>query len=145
MIRLATLDDVPALVAMGQQFAETPEYAPILTLDPQVAAAMASMLIQSDDALVLVDEPEGQHVVGMIAFLLTPHLMSGELLALEVVWWVNPEKRSDGVKMLRIAEAWAKDRGAHAVQLIAPSARVERFYQVMGYRRVEVAYQKRIA
>ncbi len=145
MIRLATLDDIPALVAMGQQFADTPEYASILTLDPQVTAAMASMLVQSPDALVLVDAPEGGEPVGMLAFLLTPHLMSGELLALEVVWWVNPEARSEGVRMLRAAEAWAKERGAHAVQLIAPSARVERFYQVMGYRRVEVAYQKRIA
>lgn len=144
MIRLATLADVPALVAMGQEFAQTPEYAGILTLDPQTTAAMAGMLIVNEDALVLVESGEADEPIGMLALLLTPHLMSGELLALEVVWWVQPGRRQHGVQMLREAERWARERGATALQLIAPTVRVEQFYHAIGYQKVEVAYQKRL-
>jgi GNAT superfamily N-acetyltransferase len=60
----------------------------------------------------------------------------------EVFWWVEPEHRGEGVKLLREAEKRAKHAGAQTMQMIAPTDKVAGLYQRFGYEFVEAAYQK---
>ena len=89
----------------------------------------------------------GGRVVGMIGLAVLPHFMSGELVASELFWWVEPEARrgTGGVRLLRRAESWARSTQAVRMQMIAPTAHVAKFYQALGYVPMEVAYQGSLA
>jgi GNAT superfamily N-acetyltransferase len=139
-IRPATLDDVPAMVTMGRRFLST-VYAGRLADHPAQLAALATQLIGHADSLVLVAEaPDG--LIGMIAFTAYAHPMSGELTVAEVFWWVEPERRGAGVRLLKRAEQWARNRGAAVLQMIAPTANVGAFYERLGFAPIETIYQR---
>jgi len=141
VIRPATREDVPALVAMGQQFAQTEMYRDVLHENPEQMAVVATNLIENEGGTVMVLERDGV-LVGMIGLVCTPHFLSGDMYAGEVFWWVTPGQRGDGVRLLRSAEAWAIERGAKTLQMIAPTERVGQFYARMGFTRTDISYQK---
>lgn len=147
VIREATADDVPALVAMGQRFRNSTVYARRLRDNPEQMAETGLMLIHSDDGLLLVAD-RGGAPIGMIGVLVFPHHLSGERTAGELFFWVDPEYRGYGVRLLRQAERWARERGATTMQMIAPVVidepddDVGPFYARVGYHALEVAYEK---
>lgn len=144
-LRDATLDDVPRLVAMGQHFLHSTPYRSVITDNPAQMSAMATMLITSENGLLLVAD-EGGVIVGMIGVFLYAHHLSAERIAGEVFWWVEPSKRGSlGIRLLRGAERWAVAQGVDTMQMIAPNPEVAQIYHRLGYAQVEVAYQKRIA
>jgi len=140
VIRHATLDDVPAIVRMGQQFIQT-DYRHIVRENPEQMAALVTMLIEGEHGTVFVIDHEDD-VVGMIGILCTTHCISGDMFAGELFWWVNPDQRGNGVRLLRKAESWAIKRGAKTIQMIAPNEQVGHLYARMGYAPVEMSYQK---
>lgn len=90
---------------------------------------------------------DAHRVVGMLAIVIVPHPLSGEKVAEEIAWWVEPQARGGmvGPHMLRSAEEWATRNGANVVKMVAPAASaVGIFYERSGYRAVETAYIKRI-
>ncbi len=141
VIREATLEDVPTLVAMGRQFAQSATYRDVVRDNPEQMTVMAQTLITSDVGIMLVLERDGQ-LNGMIGMICMPHFLSGDVFAGEICWWVNPGHRGDGLHLMKAAEAWAQARGAKTIQMIAPNDRVGRLYERMGYRRTETTYQK---
>ncbi len=80
----------------------------------------------------------------MIGLVLYPHHLSGEWTAGEVFWWVEPEARGEGLQLMKQAEAWARGRGAAAIQMIAPSTQVGVIYRRYGYAPIETTYSKRL-
>jgi GNAT superfamily N-acetyltransferase len=141
-IREATLGDVPRLVEMGARFLAS-TYAGSLTDNPVQMAHLAKHLITLETGLVLVAERSGR-VVGMIGMLIFPHVLSGELCGGELFWWVDPEARGVGLRLLRRAETWAIDRGAVRLQMVAPTPDVGALYERLGYAFVETAYSRRV-
>lgn len=139
MIRLACESDVPRLVEMGLRFRRETGYCQHLAESAGNMAQTATRLIESGG--VLVSERAGQ-IVGMIGIFLFPHFLSGEMTAGEVFWWVEPEHRGEGIKLLREAEKQARERGAVKLQMIAPTAKVAALYERLGYEFVESAYQR---
>lgn len=141
MIREATIDDIPVLVAMGMRFAQSDAYKRFVRDNPVQFEEMARMLITSGLGVMLVLEKNGC-VEGMIGMLCTPHFLSGDMFAGEICWWINPEHRGDGVRLMKFAETWAREHGALSIQMVAPNERVGRLYERMGYQQTEVSYQK---
>ncbi len=141
MIRAATLADVPRLVAMGRAFLATPPYAGWFADDPDQLAATVTQLITGPLSTVLV---AGDPVTGMIGLLATPHFLSRQIVAGEVFWYTDPTARGAGVRLLKAAEAWARDRGATTLQMIAPTDRVASFYARCGYQPLETSYIRRL-
>ena len=141
VIRLATHADVPALVVMGQQFARTEMYRDSLYENPDQITVLMTSLIDHESGMILALESEGV-LVGMMGIICTPHFLSAEMCASEIFWWVTPGHRGDGVRLLRAAESWAKECVATKLQMIAPTERVGRFYDRMGFTRIETGYQK---
>lgn len=139
MIRLANTSDLPRLVAMGLRFRNGTTYKQHLGESPEQMAALAEKLIASNG--LLVTEREGK-VVGMLGFVLYDHFLSGEKTAGEVFWWVEPEYRGEGLKLLRDVEERAREAGAKRMQMIAPTEQVARVYEHMNYEFVESSYQK---
>ncbi len=140
MIRAATLEDVPRIVEMGQRFREL-IYRDLLADNPVQMRAISERLISGDDSVILVVE-KFDRVIGMIGMMLFDHFLSAERVAGEVAWWIEPEDRGDGLRLLLAAETWARDNGAQKIQMIAPNERVGKLYRRLGYMPIETAYQK---
>lgn len=143
MIRRATEQDVDAIVALGREMVATTGYHVFVGFDEARVAHVTRDLIANPDAALFVAERDGL-VTGMLAMLVYAHPFSGDRIAGEVVWFMDPAKRGDGVRLLKAAEAWAKTTDAVAVQMIAPTERVGDFYRAVGYAPVETAYQRRV-
>ena len=139
MIRAATSDDVPRLVEMGRRFRAETGYARHLAENPAKMAELATQL--ADAGSLLVSERNGA-IVGMLGWIVYPHFISGEMMGTEVFWWVEPECRGEGIKLLREAERVARTQGAAKMQMIAPTDRVATLYQRLGYEFVEAGYQR---
>jgi len=124
---------------MGQRFREETTYGEHVGENSTQMAKTASQLIGLDG--LLVAERQGK-IIGMLGFIVFPHFLSGETVAGEVFWWVEPDFRGEGVKLLREAEKLAKERGAKRMQMIAPNDHVGQFYQHVGYNFVESTFQR---
>jgi GNAT superfamily N-acetyltransferase len=144
VIRDATEDDIPRLVEMGARFLTETVYRGRVGVNPAAMARTVAMLIRLPTGVVFVTEEDGV-VVGMIGLLLFENPISGELTAGELFWYVVPEHRGHGVRLLKRAEQWARAEGAQQVHMIAPTPEVGQLYDRLGYGYLEAAYQKAIA
>ena len=143
-IRPAALADLPRILEMGTRFLHSTQYACEIGDNPAQMRILAERLLTQSDGMIVVADREG-HVVGMIGMLLFPHHISSELIAGEVFWWMEPEARGGGLRLLRAAETWARAQGVKRIQMIAPTLAVGHVYQRCGYQLVEMAYQRTLA
>lgn len=144
-IREAVAADLMMVVSMAARFIEESEYADKIASSAPDVEAFALRLMEGEDAALFVAERDGA-IIGMIGLWVFRHPFSGERVASELAWWVEPEHRqsSAGRRLLSAAEAWASGRGAVSLHMIAPNAHVEQFYQRVGYSKVEVTYERRL-
>ena len=133
-VRSATLADIPRLVEMGQRFRAESSYSKYLADNPDRMAELAKMLLVGDGLLCAERDDK---VIGMLGFIIHDHFISGEKVAGEVFWWMEPEHRGDGLKLLEETKRRAKAVGAKYLHMIAPSERVSRLYKILGYEWVE--------
>lgn len=145
ILRTATIDDVPRLQAMFAEFVASTQYARYVGNDPAYSTGLIERLIANPDGVILVAERDGL-VFGMLALLVFLHPMSGETVAQEVFWWLDPAHRGYGVYLLRRGERWARAQGAKRLALMAPAdkPRVMEIYEAVGYERVEVTFQRNL-
>ena len=141
VIREATHADIPRCVAMGRCFL-LEVYAGLLDENPEHMAQIGADLIEKETGLLLVADVGDGHLVGMIGMVIVPHPLSGALVAAELFWWMEPAARGAGVRLLKRAERWARDRGIARVQMTAPTAGVGHLYERLGYQAIETAYQR---
>lgn len=140
-IRYALMEDIDALVAMGEQFIASTVYAGQVRNDPGARRRTLEALLTSPDGHVLVGEVAGD-VVGCIVLVSFVHPWSGEKTMSELAWWVDPRHRGHGLRLLRAAEALAKEQGAW-MQMIAPTGDLCGVYEKLGYCKLETAYTRR--
>ncbi len=143
MIRRATADDTGRLIEMGQRFVRETTYNGIIAIDPERMARVIAGILANPDGVLLVSGAD--KLTGMIGMVVYDHPFSGERTAFEIVWWVEPEARGDGVRLLRAAEDWATERGAVVMQMVAPTDRVAHLYIRLGYAPVETSFQRRLS
>ena len=146
MIRLALHGDIPRAVAMGRRFIAETSYRGGMADNPDRLAETAARLIDGEDSALFVAD-ESDTIIGMIGVYTYTHPYSGERFATELFWWVDPEKRGTGVRLLRAAEAWARTQGVRSLQVVAPRSneRLGAIYERLGYTRLETCYQREIA
>lgn len=141
VIREASADDLDAIVAMGQRFLSESSYKGRISENPAQMRVIAERLIDSPEGALWVSE-SGNGLTGMIGVFIFRHPMSDDVCATELFWWVEPEHRGQGLRLLRAAERWAKAQGARVLQMIAPTPQVGRVYTALGYDHIEASYQR---
>lgn len=145
MIRRATLEDLPVLVAMGARFRSETAYAGLVDQDGAQLEALTRFLLEHGAVFVAQIRLE---VIGMLAATVVRHPVDGALTGSEIAWWIEPEFRggSAAVRLLEAAEAWAKNMGARRFQMVAPTAnaRVGELYRRRGYAEVETTWQREL-
>jgi RimJ/RimL family protein N-acetyltransferase len=53
----------------------------------------------------------GGKIVGMLGYSIYDHFIGGEKSAVEVFWWVEPEHRGDGLRLLDRLETIMRAQG----------------------------------
>lgn len=144
MIRVATDADVSRIVEMGERFLTQTVYRGRVTVNPTSMAALVETLLHGGSGVLFVSEQAGE-LVGMIGLLAFVHPIAGEPTVSELFWWVEPEHRGCGVRLLKRAEQWAREMGAVKLFMVAPTSDVGQLYERMGYEFLESAYQKAVA
>jgi GNAT superfamily N-acetyltransferase len=139
MIRPAVTSDIPRLVEMGQRFRAESSYNEYLSDNPEKMAELGTTLIAHNGILV---SQRNDKLVGMLGIVLHSHFISGERMAGEVFWWVEPEYRGEGIKLVSETEKRARMAGAKHIQMVAPNDQVGNVYRRMGYQFVESTFQK---
>jgi GNAT superfamily N-acetyltransferase len=94
--------------------------------------------------LVAVDDSDDT-VIGCFPIAAVPNLMTGEPIAEELTWFVDPSHRGlrAGPKLLTAAIDWAMARGLKMLKMGAPAgSELGRFYEKHGFQAVETAYFK---
>jgi GNAT superfamily N-acetyltransferase len=142
MVRAARLEDIPRIIEMGHRFNENSPYAKVLKVTDVALDLLFRKLIPQ--GWLLLAEHEGESV-GMIGFYVYPHFFTGEIVAGELFWWMEPEHRGHGKALLKAAEEEARRCGAKSMQMIAPDPRVGKLYERIGYTYVESTYQRNLA
>ena len=105
-------------------------------------------LLSGGRAVIFADRRAGA-IVGTIGGILHPDLYdTAREVADEFFWFVRPEHRGAGLALYREFEQWARDRGAHEIQMchlrdVMPE-KVERFYLRAGFHPIETRYAKEL-
>lgn len=141
MIRLATYEDLPVLRRMGRDFFNASGHDRFTVYNEDDMENTYRHLIDNDGILT-----DGEHA--MIGFLVFPSFYNAQyLLAQELFWWVDEEKRNTpvSIKLLKMAEKSAKDMGAKAMMMLSVEHfgdKVDNIYKRMGYQKSETAFMR---
>lgn len=140
MIREATINDTTAIVDKGLTMIASTPYAAMIKGDRDTMSATVTSLISNGVVLIATIDDA---IVGMLGLATYTHPVSGERMTAEIFWWVDPEYRGwTGIRLLKRAEEWAREAETACLQMVAPTADIERLYERLGYARTEVSYHK---
>jgi len=142
-IREAVESDMPRILAMGARSLAEGPYRDQINDNPEAAAKLALHTIQAQNGKLILYEKAG-NAIGLLAFFVFPHWLSGEPTATEAMWYVEPEERRSmaAICLFRAGERIAREMGAKRMQFTAPTAEVGRMYELLGYKQLEIGFQK---
>jgi hypothetical protein len=143
--RPARLEDIPTIVEFALAFHG--EAAPPFAFEPDQAARTARRCITHPDGYLAVLEARND-LGGCIAGWVSRHPFGKFEIAIEMLWWVDPDFR--GIAALRLHkgfEEWARAKGCRLASMsaIAGDDRLADFYARGGYRPFEVNFLKELA
>jgi L-amino acid N-acyltransferase YncA len=147
IVRKATAEDLPAILAMSRKFYATTSYAALTPMSDDTVIALALMMM--DTGVLLVAEVDGV-VVGMVALMVLPFLFNHAIkTAHEVAWWVDPVERASGagIALMRALERECRAAGCKAIQMIclpnSPDGAAA-VYRRLGYAHTESCWTKEL-
>jgi acetyltransferase (GNAT) family protein len=144
VIRNATPADIPRLVELGSRSLREGSYHGKYGDNPEVTTKLAERALQSPHARVIVADVDGV-VVGLFFFVVYPHMYTGQLVAGEMMWYVEPEHRAGatGLKLRWRAEELARELGATEMQITAPNDEIAAMFAKMhGYEKMETGFRR---
>ncbi len=140
MTRLATVEDIPALVEMGAKFHAMSPHAFLGEYDPAGITNLLTFFVTGNTTILLTN---GEGIIGGV--LAPVYFAPTKIMAEESFLWA----RKGGGELLAAFEAEAKGRGAAFVLMSTlENEKVRAMDRVMirsGYRAVERRYIKELA
>jgi len=143
-VRLAIIEDFPAVCRMARDFHQCTEYRSIEFDD-------ASCFLLFQDALDkgMVFVAENAQVTGFILGLPFPcPLNRMKTMVSELAWWVDPEYRntSAGIRLLQTLERAAKAYGSISLTMICLESlepeKIQGIYERIGYNQTERSFMR---
>lgn len=148
MIRPATLDDVPAIAALGERFHAEAGWSDIFAYSQEDCAASIGALLESELFICLVAD-EGE-IVGIVGGIICPVYFNRSHKSGEELFWYVSDNASQmtGLRLLDALEAEAKARGCESWQMKSLAKlngdRMAKLYERRGYRPSEHTFIKRL-
>jgi GNAT superfamily N-acetyltransferase len=145
MIRLLTIHDLPLASQLGPKFYAEGKLPGEFV--PEIFVGTWTALIERGLGFIL-GLFENSRLCGCIGAAVTKCLNDGKLTANEMFWFVTPEARGGGLRMVDEYEKEAVKRGAVRCSMallkgLHPDA-LGRFYERRGYKAFEIAYSKEL-
>jgi GNAT superfamily N-acetyltransferase len=151
-IRFATVNDIPALVALGKRMHAITRFQRFAYHDARVANSLREAFEKGKGRYVcLVAEGSDKKVVGALLAVLERQIFSELLTASVMHYDVLPEKRMGGygVRLLKAFEQWAANRKvaeiAFGINSGVEAEAVGRFARKMGFEKVGENFVKATA
>lgn len=154
-IREATHQDIPQIVEMAQQFYPASPYPAIYgDMPAEQAAGLVIVMLEGmashgvAPGVMLVAEHEGR-LVGMLCLHLDAATFTPEVIAGEIVWWMDPEHRGGitAVRLVREGEKAAQAKGATVSRMAVLGSSPDeagKMLQRLGYAPTETIFTKRL-
>ena len=148
MIRVATEEDFPALIKLGEIFANKLGNMPLgTTYTPEDVEETLVALTEDEDSTIFLYEEDGK-LLGMLGVTIFSFFFDmSARKATELFFYVDEEARSRGAGSLLMEEAmvWAKGREANSMSMVAininaPTNANEVFLKY-GFREFETTYR----
>ncbi len=133
MIRLASPDDLPMLMAMGREFALVLSLSDSVGYDEPTMERLFLHLINDPMGILLVTD--GGAAGGLVhPSMFNAHHLTGQ----ELFWWTSPDKRGKGIRLLAALEDEARALGAQSWMVSTMQALnfdgASKLYERRGYR-----------
>lgn len=142
IVRPATPADRGAVIAMASRFIEETAYRAWPATEEHLGELFDLAHVHG---VIFLAEDQGW-ILGMLAIVVVPHLLTERLYAEELCWWVNPAVRGGlaAPRLLEAAEQFTRQRGLSCLKMVQPADQptVGRLYSRRGFRPVEVAFVK---
>lgn len=141
-MKIATIEDLPEILEMSKEFISKTGYEKYAD-EGQIENLIKTIVTGKQNEMIILLQPG----VGFIAGQVSPFVFGPHLIASEIAWWVNEDKRKsgEGIELLNAFEYWAKHvAGCTMVTLASLDPKVGKIYEKKGYRLYERAYMKEI-
>lgn len=137
-------EDIPLIAEIGRSFHnEVPSI--INTYNTDITIQSITALLDGGIGR-LYGLVEDDKYVGVLLAIVAPDLFTGVLSAKELAWYVKPEHRRYGIKLLRRFEEDAVNEGVSSIFLChlvdSMPDKVARLYTKLGYSKQDVIYRK---
>jgi GNAT superfamily N-acetyltransferase len=139
MIRKALSSECQAIAAFMKRFEEDSK---LIRVDVDYTARMHAERIDRGTGVIflLCDDATGE-MQGGLGGIFGPSMISDEKVAVETFWYVAPEHRGRGLKLMIAFEEWAKRQGCQKVAMVhltdSHPEELGQLYVRRGYKLVE--------
>ena len=142
MIRKGALSDKERVLEMARKFYSACGYESHIPFDYDSCASLFEMCLD----LCSVAEVDGK-LVGFVLGIQTPYLMNRNyMVGGEIAWWVEPEYRGIGIKLLRHIENTAQELGLKMWSMMCLESmepeKVSEIYLKSGYQPTERSFAR---
>jgi GNAT superfamily N-acetyltransferase len=147
-LKIADYSDFKPIFDMAGRFQQASPYTELTYDEGKVVELIDSFLTGDRTQKIIILGLKDQEPVGMIAGVVNEMLFSHDLIASELMWWVEPEHRGSrlSIQLLDAYEEWARRVGAKVVQLSSVNTdhadKLDRLYRHRDYNLVERGYIK---
>ncbi len=147
-VREAGLQDVEAIVSLGEALQQNSSYAH-KGFCAEKAAKMVRLMVESDSDNAFVAEDDGE-IIGYFLGGVMDEWFSDDLLGFDYSVYVIPSKRNGraAIALFKAFEAWAKAKGAMSLHVgITTNINVDgcrRLYHFLGYEDGGIFFEKRL-
>jgi GNAT superfamily N-acetyltransferase len=146
MIREALISEVRAVSTFMTKFEECTKF---VKVDIDHATKVYKKLITDNmGAMIILTDESGSidKMVGGLGCVKGPDLHYPRITAVETFWYVTPEHRGSGLKLIKAFEAWAKRNNCDACAMIhladSFENRLPNLYNRLDYELVEQHFVK---
>lgn len=136
-LRMATPDDLPAIVVLGRVMHQESSFAP-MDYDVDRVKETISDLMNKSQFVVVAEDTNGE-VIGGMAGMVTQSWFGNDMVANDLAIFIHPDHRG-GLVVVRLVKAfvhWAKLAGAKQIRpgVVSGSRTAEALYDRLGFTR----------
>jgi GNAT superfamily N-acetyltransferase len=146
MIRIATDNELHGIAQLGPKFWSESKLPG--DFKPEVFVENWKKIIAKDQGCIIFNQDEKGGINGAIGLLVYQDINDGELVMQEAFWFVSPESRGFGLRLLKKAEEIAKminvRRFVMTHLLNGYADQLSRLYPRMGFKALEINYIKHL-
>lgn len=146
MIRIATDDQLDGIAQLGPKFWSESNLPG--GFKPDVFVENWKKIIARDQGCIIFNQDDKGGINGAIGLLVYQDINDGELVMQEAFWFVSPESRGFGIRLLKKAEEIAKminvKRFVMTHLLNNYADQLSRLYPRMGFKALEINYIKHL-